>query len=59
MPSPPWLAAAVSCHRTLHGVSGGEVKWQVMLDGGVRRGTDVSKALASENNQNKVTGITI
>ena len=41
------MAAAVSRHRTLHGVSGGEVKWPVMLDGGVRRGTDVVKALAS------------
>jgi len=38
------VAAAVSRHRTLHGVSGGEVKWPVMLDGGVRRGTDVAKA---------------
>ena len=40
----PAVAAAVSRHRTLHGVSGGEVKWPVMLDGGVRCGTDVAKA---------------
>ena len=53
----PAVAAAVSRHRTLHGVSGGELKWPVMLDGGVRRGTDVVKALTSENNQIRVTGI--
>jgi len=53
------VAAAVSRHRTLQGVSGGEVKWSVMLDGGVRRGTDVVKALASENNKIRATGITI
>jgi len=46
------VAAAVSRHRTLHGVSGGEVKWPVMPDGGVRRGTDVVKAFAPENNKN-------
>jgi len=53
------VAAAVSRHRTLHGVSGDEVKWPVMLDGGVRRGTDVVKALASENNKIRATGINI
>ena len=53
------VAVAVSRHRSLHGVSGGEVKWPVMLDGGVRRGTDVAKALASENNQIRATGITL
>jgi len=57
MPSPPW--PPVSRHRTLQGIRGGEVKWPVMLDGGVRRGTDVVKALTSENNQIRVTGINI
>jgi len=32
------------------------VKWPVMLDGGVRRGTDVAKALVSENNQIRAPG---
>jgi len=53
------VAAAVSRQRTLHGVSGGEVKWPVMLDGGGRRGTDVVKALASENSKIRATGIYI
>ena len=55
----PAVTAAVSRHRTLHGVSGGEVKWPVMLDGGLRRGTDVAKAPRVENNQIRVTGITL
>jgi len=47
----------VSRHRALYGVSGGEVKWPMMLDGGARRGTDVAKTLASGNNEIRATGI--